>query len=479
MIDTELLKEKNVLAVRNLLRQDDQKQFYTMLLDNIKINQNTLREIQEEPGKSPNSSIYSEGSNNPAFYQAMRDNIIEVSKNLLAGGIEAEFPAKINSCAGEQSCVDKHMSELSTRLVISKERAEEIYSSGKEKENNSTQPTASTPSGTPFKTIWKTDNDGTSKNNQITIPTDTGTSNNNKITYIEKDADTGYNYSVDWGDGKIENNLTKDATHTYSSAGTYTVSIYGKFPHIEFGKNSDGDVNTIESDARKLLSIEQWGDIKWSSMENAFNECTNVISNAQDKPNLSSVTSMKAMFSEAKSFNQDISGWDVSKIINMNSLFAYATKFNQDIGSWNVANVTDMGSMFTYAEAFNQDIGSWNVANVKDMNGMFESAKHFDQNLGNWEIGNVKSMKAMLLDTSLSSENYGYLLEGWHSQRVQPSVQLNVGDVNYNCTSLIQRDRLTSLWGWLIFDGDYYDEEFYDEEYCREYYNYPSGGQPE
>ena len=66
----------------------------------------------------------------------------------------------------------------------------------------------------PFVTTWQT----TTPNENITIPT-TG---------------TGYNYTVDWGDGTVENGFTGNATHAYVTAGTHTVSISGDFPRIYF-----------------------------------------------------------------------------------------------------------------------------------------------------------------------------------------------------------------------------------------------------
>jgi len=35
-----------------------------------------------------------------------------------------------------------------------------------------------------------------------------------------------------------------------------------------------------------------------------------------------------------------------------------------DIGDWDVSNVTDMYRMFSNATSFNQDIGDWDVSNV-------------------------------------------------------------------------------------------------------------------
>ena len=66
-----------------------------------------------------------------------------------------------------------------------------------------------TPSNS-FITTWQT----TSDNESITIPT-TG---------------SGYNYNIDWGDGDTQTGLVGDATHTYSTAGLYTIEISGDFP---------------------------------------------------------------------------------------------------------------------------------------------------------------------------------------------------------------------------------------------------------
>ena len=59
---------------------------------------------------------------------------------------------------------------------------------------------------------------GTSGVDEFTIPTIGG----------------GYNYDVDWGDGNTDTGVTGDITHTYSSSGTYIVTISGTFPRIYF-----------------------------------------------------------------------------------------------------------------------------------------------------------------------------------------------------------------------------------------------------
>ena len=50
---------------------------------------------------------------------------------------------------------------------------------------------------------------------------------------------------------------------------------------------------------------------------------------------------MLGMFFDAKSFNGDISTWDVSKVTNMLGMFRRAKLFNGDVSKWDVSNVTD------------------------------------------------------------------------------------------------------------------------------------------
>ena len=99
-----------------------------------------------------------------------------------------------------------------------------------------------------FITTWAIMTDGES----ITIPTHDGST---------------YNYNVDWGDGTVDFARTEDedTSHNYASSGTYTVSITGDFPRIFFENYGD--------DRNKIISIEQWGNIVWSSMESAFEGC--------------------------------------------------------------------------------------------------------------------------------------------------------------------------------------------------------------
>lgn len=347
---------------------------------------------------------------------------------------------------------------------------------------------------TEFITTWKTDNPGSSADNQITVPTFIGET---------------YNYTVDWGDGNSDTNVTESITHTYNVPGIYQVSIEGTFPRIYFNESGDKE---------KILNIKQWGDIQWTSMESAFAGCTNISVGANDVPNLSNVTSLRRMFFycnysfnytnreypnfngvenfndwnvstitdmsnmfDKSSFYQDISAWDVSNVIDMSYMF-FSSTFNQDISNWDVSSVQNMSGIFG-ASSFRGDVTGWDVGNVMNMDFMFNST-FFDQDISSWDVSNVTTMRHMLSrcsfnqdigdwnvsnvvdmsnifdDNDLSRENYDKILIAWSQlPSLQNGTILGAKDVQY-CLGKEAREFLISNYNWVINDqGENCEEE--------------------
>ena len=218
----------------------------------------------------------------------------------------------------------------------------------------------------PFVTTWRVDMAG----GNVTIPVGNATGT----------------YTISWGDGTVDVDVSGDQHHTYTRVGNYTVSIYGDFARIHL----DGQPN-----AQKLLSIDQWGDVQWTSMASAFSGASNMAYNAADSPDLSAVTDMSRMFARAFDFNGDISSWDVSSVTDMSGMFYDATSFNGDISSWDVSSVTDTSGMFVDATSFNGDISSWDVSSVTDMYVMFGNARAFNGDISSWDVSSVTDMAGM------------------------------------------------------------------------------------
>ncbi len=231
-----------------------------------------------------------------------------------------------------------------------------------------------------FVTTWQT----TTANESITIPT-TG---------------SGYNYTIDWGDGTVEVSQTGDASHTYTSIGIHTISISGDFPRIYF--NNVGD-------KEKIVTIEQWGAIKWTNMSSAFYGCVNLDVTANDTPDLSMTTTMSSMFRDCSSLigTAEFNSWDISSITEMAWMFQNAILFNQNIGNWDTDNVVGMFATFSNALLFNQNIDKWNVSNVNQMALLFGGAREFNQDLDTWDVSSVTSMRAMFAGATSFNKDIG------------------------------------------------------------------------
>ncbi len=232
----------------------------------------------------------------------------------------------------------------------------------------------------------------------LKITTTAGTTTQDTdFTFHTQDMD----YMVNWGeDSGFEQITTGNTSHTFGTAGEHT---------IRFKNLNDIYINS-SSGRQKYSSIEQWGTAEWNAdMSGAFRGATNLTaSDTAGTPDMSAVTDMSRMFSNATSFNQDIIGsWDVSQVTDMSIMFNGAASFNQDIGSWDVSQVTDMGFMFAGADAFNQDIGSWDVSMVTNMRSMFNDADAFNQDIGSWDVSMVTNMGSMFQNVASFNQDIG------------------------------------------------------------------------
>ena len=286
------------------------------------------------------------------------------------------------------------------------------------------------PNTTDFVTTWRTIKD----NQEVRIPTFLGLT---------------YGYNVNWGDGEADMNQTGAVDHFYAQPGDYAVRISGNFPRIYI--NNDSQINEA------ILSVDQWGDQVWSSMENAFYGASNLTISATDTPTLMTMSSMAGMFRGATAFNGDISDWDVSNVTDMSGMFRDASAFDQNISGWDVSNVTDMASMFWGASAFNQDIGDWGVSGVTNMASMFRDATAFNQGIGGWDVSSVTNMASTFSGAvEISMANYDALLIGWSTidtdegeTELRPSVILGAPATQY-CAGAAGREILVATYGWNI-----------------------------
>lgn len=220
---------------------------------------------------------------------------------------------------------------------------------------------------------------------KITVDTTKAGSANDTFILPLPSAGT-YDYYIDWGDGAGEQHITANTSQTkdYGTSGIRQIKIRGTFPRIYF--NNAGD-------KLKLTTIDNWGNIKWSSMQNAFYGCSNMDSNYNDAPNTSAVTTTVYMFNGCSKFNGKVN-FDVSQVVSFSSMFLDCTLFNQPLTNWNTSSALDMSQLFRNCQKFNQSVSHLDLSDVIICPAMFYGCAEFNQPVP-FDTSSCEDMHAM------------------------------------------------------------------------------------
>jgi hypothetical protein len=311
----------------------------------------------------------------------------------------------------------------------------------------------------PFVMSVKTDNTGTSNNDQFTVPTV---------------SDGTYDCNVDWGDGNDDDITTYNDsawTHTFTGgAGTYTVTITGTFKGIRFA---------AVGDCLKLVDITNWGVLELTDTDKYFSGCANLTCSATDACDVSGTTQLTRMFENCTVFNGTVDNWnitgiddltfwmlncvafnkpmnslDVSNVTSMNGTLRGCTIFNQPLNSWDVSSVVAFNVMFFNCAAFNQDISGWVVTASTNWSNMFSGASSFNQDLSSWNAVGVTIMTAMYTGTVLSTTNWSNILIGLEGQAVEDDIFIDAESATYSAgAAATARQALIDDHSWTITDG--------------------------
>jgi surface protein len=137
--------------------------------------------------------------------------------------------------------------------------------------------------------------------------------------------------------------------------------------------------------------IEDWCTGYVTDMSDVFNGNDNLAFETFDEDisgwNVSSAQTFFRMFRKAKIFQADLSGWDVSNAVNLEQMFRSAELFNADVSSWDLSSATSFSGTFRLAKAFDQDLTPWAAyfaPGVGDFKDMFRGSG-IGQNLCSWD----------------------------------------------------------------------------------------------
>ena len=245
---------------------------------------------------------------------------------------------------------------------------------------------------------------------------------------------------------------------------------------VEAGPQNVQYIQFVEDKAKRgsaeaLLAVEQFGDVEWTTMFQAFYGCKNMtFGSSIDKPDLSRVTDMSQMFRACSKFNEPIGNWDVTKMVatffncpifnqnlndwdvshvaTMSQIFRWCVKFNQPLDKWKVSNVTNMVAMFMSCREFAQTLSSWDVSNVTDMNLMFAGCDAYDEDLSGWALNKCRVLQ---LPTGMSTANYDKFLQYFASKEDSPKeLSLTAMNLKYTTAAKAARTKLINEKRWSI-----------------------------
>jgi len=230
--------------------------------------------------------------------------------------------------------------------------------------------------------------------------TTTGSSETIELPYL---AAGTYSGVIDWGDNSGEGNSYANRTHTYATAGTYTVVIVGTVNGWNFG---DLFGSTY------ITSVVHWGQLQLGADNGSyFGDCPNLdLSTVSDVLDLTGLSVLTYMFGFCTSL----------------------TNINR-IGEWNTSGVTTMNAMFQFCTLINFNIGTWDVAGVGDFTDFMADAT-----------------------TAFSTTNLDAIYNGWSASGVVNGCSITFGTAEYTTAGgQAGKNILTSVvfYNWTIIDG--------------------------
>ncbi len=245
---------------------------------------------------------------------------------------------------------------------------------------------------------------------------------------------------IDFGTSIAEKNDAKYRVKVTNGNGTFRQIKFGT-PQLFPGPEQVFPIWQINGSSDKILEIEQWGNISWTTMESAFSLCRLMQLTATDTPNLNNVEDASFMFYGTTSFTgaSSMQNWDTSKIKNFSFMLSLLFDVNPSatlieqfnspyLDSWNMSSATNLSYMFGNRTVFNQTLNSWDVSKVTDMSWMFGQCLSFNQRLDNWDTSSLEDMHFMFHMIPVFNQPLN-----WNTSKVT-----NMAHIFHGCTTFNQ-----------------------------------------
>ena len=211
---------------------------------------------------------------------------------------------------------------------------------------------------------------------------------------------TGLNIIVNWGDGTSETVTNEFPVHTYTSSGTYDITITGNCPVFGYTDLIEVDeTSNYYTFTKYLTGVKQFGEL--SATRYGFSNCTKLkyVSGDATENTFNNVTDMSNMFAFCKNLKDiDLSNFNTSNVKNMSNMFFVCVNLNSiDASSFNTSNVENMERMFSTCNFLNYlDISSFDTSNVTNFNSFLMSCNKLEEiDLSNLNVSKATNLSNM------------------------------------------------------------------------------------
>lgn len=160
------------------------------------------------------------------------------------------------------------------------------------------------------------------------------------------------------------------------------VDVSNLYSLVEFGKFDFFSSNNFY--------VDEWdvSNIKFFNL--TFKKCFHFNSDLSNW-NTSNGILFDRMFSDTMDFNQKILNFDLRNSESVEGFLNYASSFNQEIYSFKFGRkVESLKDFFSLCKSFNKDVSMWDVSNIKNFTKMFKFAENFKQDLTSWDVSSAR-----------------------------------------------------------------------------------------
>ena len=150
--------------------------------------------------------------------------------------------------------------------------------------------------------------------------------------------------------------------------------------------------------------ISAWNTAQVTTMHSMFLFATqfNQPLNSWD---ISKVTDLTSMFEgkahEKNTYNQPLDAWDVDQVVALDSMF-YASAYNSPLNSRQLGTPS-ISEMFMYSD-FDQDISGWDVSRISSFLKVFAFSA-FNQPLDSWDVSSATTLESMFWGASAFNQS--------------------------------------------------------------------------